>query len=248
MNADERDATPLAQFLEWDTNFFGFRIGRVVPSLLSAESMASVLEWCQRESIRCLYFSCDPGDDLSSGLAEREGFHLVDVRLDFSKQLERDNATSSCDSTFTIRKWRESDLPVLEAIAETAYRDTRFWHDSNFPRERVRQFYREWVSNSCRGFADQVLVAEHKAKPIGFVTCTADAGGRCRIGLVGVSAETQGRGVGKILVNSATAYATTRGCSSIEVATQARNLPAQRLYQRSGFTTSSTSLWYHLWR
>jgi hypothetical protein len=31
------------------------------------------------------------------------------------------------------------------------------------------------------------------------------------------------------------------------VITQGRNVRAQRLYQRSGFVTASSQLWYHRW-
>jgi hypothetical protein len=38
-----------------------------------------------------------------------------------------------------------------------------------------------------------------------------------------------------------------RGASVLTVATQARNIAAQRLYQRAGFLTSSVRVWYHRW-
>jgi ribosomal protein S18 acetylase RimI-like enzyme len=33
----------------------------------------------------------------------------------------------------------------------------------------------------------------------------------------------------------------------VSVVTQGRNVAAQRLYQRAGFVTASTQLWYHRW-
>jgi len=33
----------------------------------------------------------------------------------------------------------------------------------------------------------------------------------------------------------------------VTVVTQGLNVPAQRLYQKSGFLVSSVYLWYHLW-
>jgi dTDP-4-amino-4,6-dideoxy-D-galactose acyltransferase len=246
--AKAQDASSLCSLLVWDTNFFGFPIGRVIPSLLSAGDAERVSEWCQRESIRCLYFLCDSADDSSSMVAERAGFHLVDVRLDFSRKFEHERKPAPLTAGLTIRQWDEADLPSLEMIAAKAYGDTRFWHDQNFPRERVTDLYRQWIVNSCRGFADMVLVAEHDGQPAGFITCTSESEGGGRIGLVGVKSDLQGKGIGRALVEAATEYAVTQRWTRLNVATQARNISAQRLYQSQGFTTSSMSLWYHLWR
>jgi dTDP-4-amino-4,6-dideoxy-D-galactose acyltransferase len=246
--AKAQGAPPLCRLLDWDTNFFGFRIGRVNPSLLSSDEMDGVIEWCRHESIRCLYFMCDSDDDPSSLLAERAGFHLVDVRLDFSRKIGHERTTRRSVTGLTIRKWDEADLASLEAIAATAYRGTRFWQDQNFPRERVTALYRQWIINSCRDFADGVLVAEYDAEPVGYITCSSDAAGGGRIGLVGVNSDLHGKGIGRALVDAVIDYAATRGWARLDVATQARNISAQRLYQAQGFTTSSTGLWYHLWR
>jgi dTDP-4-amino-4,6-dideoxy-D-galactose acyltransferase len=246
--AKAQDASSLCSLLVWDTNFFGFPIGRVVPSLLSPNDMDQVTEWCRYESIRCLYFLCDSADDSSSMVAERAGFHLVDVRLDFSRKIGHERKTGHSAAGLAIRPWDEADLPSLETIAATAYRDTRFWHDQNFPRDRVIALYRQWIVNSCRGFADMVFVAEHDGQPVGYITCSSDAAGGGRIGLVGVKSDSQGKGIGRALVVAATDYAAAQGWTRLDVATQARNISAQRLYQNQGFTTSSTSLWYHLWR
>jgi dTDP-4-amino-4,6-dideoxy-D-galactose acyltransferase len=248
MTWDAEGGRALCRVLDWDTKFFGFRFGRVIPSLLSANDIESVSDWCRRESIRCLYFLCNSEDDPSWLLAERAGFHLVDVRLDFSMKIAHGRKLAGSTSGLTIRQWDEGDLPALETIAATAYRDTRFWHDQNFPRERVADLYRQWIINSCRGFADMVFVAEHEGQPVGYITCGSDAAAGGRIGLVGVKSDSQGKGVGRALVDAATDYALTRGWTRLDVATQARNISAQRLYQSQGFTTSSTSLWYHLWR
>jgi ribosomal protein S18 acetylase RimI-like enzyme len=37
------------------------------------------------------------------------------------------------------------------------------------------------------------------------------------------------------------------GVEVVSVVTQARNVRAQRLYQRYGFTTRSVKLWFHRW-
>jgi dTDP-4-amino-4,6-dideoxy-D-galactose acyltransferase len=79
------------------------------------------------------------------------------------------------------------------------------------------------------------------------VTCHKNNQDRARIGLVGVAADQQGKGVGRSLVFGALAWFHKAGSKEVEVATQGRNLEAQRLYQRCGFLTSRVSVWYHKW-
>src|SRR5437016_5869079 len=189
MGAERSDAGPLCNLLDWDTRFFGFRIGRSIPYSLSMGIMDSVSEWCQRESIRCLYFLCSAIDDVSSRVAERAGFQLVDVRFDFSKKIRHEGETLSSPPGLTLREWLAADIPTLESISETAFGGTRFWHDQNFPRDRVAALYRHWIVNSCRGFADVVLVAEYEGEPVGFITCIFDTSDAGRIGLVGIRSD-----------------------------------------------------------
>ena len=68
-----------------------------------------------------------------------------------------------------------------------------------------------------------------------------------QIGLVGVSAEARGRGVGHALVNHALDWFTRNDVEAVAVVTQGGNVAAQRLYQRCGFLTESVQLWYHKW-
>jgi dTDP-4-amino-4,6-dideoxy-D-galactose acyltransferase len=54
-------------------------------------------------------------------------------------------------------------------------------------------------------------------------------------------------GVGRALVVNAIRWFSGQGVDSVSVVTQGRNVRAQRLYQRCGFTTRSVELWFHRW-
>jgi dTDP-4-amino-4,6-dideoxy-D-galactose acyltransferase len=140
-----------------------------------------------------------------------------------------------------------SDLRALKDIARVSYHDTRFYYDTHFSRERVDQLYEAWIENSCNGFAEEVLVAEDKRHPIGFITCHVKGDGRGQIGLVGVAPAARGAGVGRALVEDAVRWFTERGSTAVSVVTQARNLGAMRLYERCGFKVQQSHLWYHRW-
>jgi ribosomal protein S18 acetylase RimI-like enzyme len=91
-----------------------------------------------------------------------------------------------------------------------------------------------------------VLVAVADGTPAAYVTCHLK-GDEAQIGLVGVSAQQLGRGLGTKLVQQFFSWSRQQNARRVTVVTQGRNLAAQRLYQRNGFVTASLQLWYHRW-
>ena len=233
--------SPQFEFLEWDTQFFGFRIARITADILSTEELSSVLHWCRAERIRCLYWLVAIGERSAIQMAEEHRFALVDIRV----TLEMKPKPTQRRST-RVRLAREDDLPTLLRIAGSAHTDSRFYSDPNFPRERCDELYRVWVEKSVKGYAERVLVAEEENGPAGYITCHRnDYNGS--IGLMAVADWARGRGLGDELVASSVDFFAASGASFVSVVTQARNISAQRLYQRSGFLTRSVQLWYHRW-
>lgn len=239
---------PLCRFLDWDSEFFGARIGRISAPRLTPETMQYIAAWCQEQRIDCLYFLCEPDDDESVKLAEANRFHLVDVRIVLSWQSSSPDCHTLIEKeNLSVRPARLDDLADLQKIAENAYEATRFYYDQRFARERVKALYCEWIARSYDALADVVLVAMYEDCVAGFITCQRDSLQVGRIGLVGVAHQVRGAGVGRLLVNFAQNYFKQEGVREVLVATQGRNLSAQRLYQKSGFLTRSLNFWYHKW-
>jgi ribosomal protein S18 acetylase RimI-like enzyme len=233
----------LCQYLTWDSDFFSCRIGRILPSRLTATTAESALRWCEEEHIDCLYFLADSDDMQTTLTAERVGFALVDIRLTLEHPLTQlpDSEHSS------IRPHRAEDIPYLKAIARASHTDTRFFFDTHFNPEDSARLYEIWIEKSCNGDAQQVLVWEHEGRAAAYITCHLDAKQEGKIGLVGVDEAVQGRGVGGALIQSALAWFRAQDTQRLTVVTQGRNIRAQRLYMRQSFITHSLQLWYHLW-
>lgn len=236
---------PCCTLLEWDSNFFGLRIARLQARALDEPTLLEALAWARSQRVDCLYYLAPVDDDASVRWAEKGGFHLVDVRLDFIRRLDR--ALPAVASSTYIRPAVPADLPQLRAIAARSYQHTRFAFDSHFPRDRVQALYEEWIRRSCEGFAERVLVVELAGMVAGYTSCHLEPGGIGRIGLVGVDEHMRGRGLAPALVDAAIAFFAEAGCTEARVATQARNIVAQRLYQNRHFVTREVGLWYHLW-
>lgn len=235
-------STALCRPLPWDSEFFGRRIGRVVPSQLSPGDVPRVLAWAEAERIDCLYLLADFSHRETIRLAEDHGFRLMDLRVLFDRSLG-DGVPAAAPE---IRAWQPGDIPTLRKIAHSSYRDSRFYFDEHIPDALCDVLYETWIEKSCHGYAEQVLVAEHEGAAVGYISCHV-RDGVGDIGLVGVSARAQGRGLGRALVMASLSWFASQGLERVTVVTQGRNIPAQRLYQRCGFMTRAVDLWYHRW-
>lgn len=241
-----------AQFLEWDTTFFGVRIARLQATRLTSELIAAAAAWCQAERITCLYFLADSDDPATLRLAPAAGYDLVDVRVEFSRALPAapaaDLPAPALPPGVSISLSTAADIPALAALARVSHQDTRFFTDPHFGQARAADLYATWITRSCQGYAQWVWVAHADGAPIGCLTAHGGAPGTAAsLGLVTVAAPWQGRGVGLALLHTALNVLAHHGCPSVTVATQGRNVGAQRLYQRGGFRTSALRLWYHRW-
>jgi dTDP-4-amino-4,6-dideoxy-D-galactose acyltransferase len=92
-----------------------------------------------------------------------------------------------------------------------------------------------------------VFVAESGQKPVGYVACRLGERQTGQIELLGVDTPAQGVGLGMRLVMAALEWFAANRATGVSVVTQGRNVAAQRLYQKCGFTTESLRLWYHCW-
>lgn len=230
------------RFLQWDSDFFGFRIASLLRNHLTPEILVEAFDWCERERIGCLYFLAAANSPQTTVLAELNGFRFVDVRLTLEHRLKTEPNPGG-----QVRHCRESDIPVLRAIAAVSHRDSRFYYDPDFPDEQCDALYETWIERSFAGYADAVLVAEGDSGPAGYISCHVSEDGTGSIGLFAVAEHARGHGVGRGLVNAALAHFRGRGVSRVMVVTQGRNCAAQRLYQSCGFQTCSLQIWYHRW-
>ena len=233
--------------LEWDSRFFGKRIARIYPTKLTQSILDYSLTKAQDSKVDCIFFLCDSNDPMSILLAESGGFHLVDVRVSFTREVPF--ATSETkDLQNVCRIANTNDLDALIRISEDFFQLSRYYFDGNFPKSKCKEFYQDWITKSVSGeFDDVVLVAEIEDEIAGFISCKRASRNLGRIGLIGVKKEQAGRGVGGLLLEAAFYWFSEQKVSTVEVVTQGRNIAAQRLYQKNGFKTQKSELWYHKW-
>lgn len=242
-----RELATVVEPLPWDSDFFGVSIATLHTRRVTEDVLRFALDRSRKARVDCLYYLCDCHDPESVRLAERNGFHFVDIRLTFESDLSRLAARPRLAPGVVLRPARPSDIPALQAIAAKTYIDSRYFFDRRFSREDCERFYANWVRKACRGYADLVVVAARSREVLGYIIATRRTPATASIDLVSVAPGAEGSGLGKALVHAVQRWALSKGASEVTVVTQGRNYAAQRLYQAAGFKTQRLELWYHKW-
>ncbi len=238
----------VCDFLNWDTSFFGMRLGRVKGQTLDAARAQLVDKWAATNEIAGLYFLANSDDAQVIRVAESNHFHLTDIRMTFDYRVPK-QLIDRVPSQLMMRSSLDTDVQTLINISKDAYIHSRFYHDPHFTPEQCSDLYQTWIRRSClEAYADEVWVAELDGQPVGYVTCHLDQQTKDgSIGLVGIAEQARGQKVGEQLVNRVLDWFAEQGMATVSVVTQGSNIAAQRLYQKCGFASRSLQLWYHKW-
>ncbi|MFC0180449.1 hypothetical protein [Thorsellia kenyensis] len=156
----------------------------------------------------------------------------------------------------------EKVIDELISICKTLFNQSRF-RQPWFKVDDSGNFYAKWIEKAVLGqFDDICYVIKNKNQNqklfrdnihslsntiLGFVTLRLMDNGDVRIGLLGSLSKQliKKEPVGKNLIEIAKHWACYKKAKKLFVATQSSNIPAMRLYAKSGATIDSTSYWMY---
>ncbi len=229
--------------LAWDSEFFGFGIGRIQATDVSSAALAEICDEARAAGLRCLYWLVPGAATSQQRLATAQGFEFVDLRL----ELARDLAVPPHRTSTEVRTADTTDSPALrELFAATSF-DTRFSRDTRFPAEKATELYQRWIARDLAEHTVLVATGPTSTVLLGAISLQCDEDRTGHIGLLAVAPTAAGRGVGQDLVSAALHHFAEQSCPQARVVTQGTNVAAQRVYQKAGFRTASADLWFHHW-
>ncbi len=242
------EITDLITKMDWDSDFWGFPVAYLSSRYLTENIMHRIEKAIKKESFRLVEYLCNCHDNRSVEIAEKNEFHFTDIRLSFEKKIE-EGFEYNLPGGITFSEAKEKDIPMLKEISKDLYQDSRYFFDENFNRNKVQRFYQLWIKRAVLGKYDDVCFCLYeKGLPLGFCSIKYNFPSKtASIGLFGLARKYQGRGLGKALLFMVFAELRKKKIIRIDVVTQGRNYAAQRLYQKAGFLTKATELWYHKW-
>ena len=233
--------------LEWDSVFWGYPISLITSERITSNIIYRVDLFLKKNKIRLIQYLCNCHDRKSVYLAENNNFEFKDIRITFEKLLTSDLEKKVILGK-TFRKAIEADIKILKKISHSIYIDSRYYFDLNFNRKKIQVFYDEWIIKAInKSFDDECFLYCKNSRPVSYCTLRYRGNEEAIIGLFGVDKNYTGKGYGSKLINKVFNYLAMKGFKKVLVVTQGRNLQAQRFYQKEGFLTHKTELWYHNW-
>lgn len=238
------------QLLPWDSDFFGFKVARILPKNLGTLGLKKILGAMRAENVALSYWAADPDDqDSAKAATECQGF-LADRKVTFA--LETDELRKKLPlltSTSLVEEYAETAPTLeLEALAVQAGAYSRFRVDPRIPEDRFLELYRLWIRKAVNGeLAEKVFVVRDEAGIIVGMVTAGEKDGRGDIGLLAVDNSARGRGLGVGLIAAAQQWALDRGYATTQVVTQGGNVAACRLYERCGYHIDRVEHIYHFW-
>lgn len=222
----------MIEILEWDTVFFGRKIGRLAP--VPSDERRLREELSEASALKFQYLACRlAASEISAvQLLEKHAFYLTDLGVAWELSPGQKYAVQP-----RVREGNRNDCPAVGKLATGLFPDGRFYADPFFSREEADRLYQVWAENSLKGHADKVFLLEEK----GFIACRLSAG-HGEILLVGVGVPFQGHGIGKALLQAALGWFQSMGATTVTVRTQAGNRRAMRFYEQNGFQVKAADI------
>ncbi|MCX7735846.1 MAG: GNAT family N-acetyltransferase [Candidatus Kapabacteria bacterium] len=227
--------------LNWDSDFFGFGIAQLDEQEEKLTSLENLDDFVKSNNIKLVQSLVDIKNIKFIELLENSGFHYVDTRVDFLMDLNKTNSTIDFEIA-TIK-----DITDVVKIADKLYVLSRFYN-SFFSEERANKLFKLWAEKAVKGEFDNICLKSSDdltGEVNGFVTIKYINNTEARIGLIGVSKNHLGKGIGTKLINSAVSFLKEKEYEKLYIATQGKNLGALNLYIKSGFKIKSLHNWFY---
>jgi RimJ/RimL family protein N-acetyltransferase len=238
------------RYLKWDSQLFGFPIGRIHANNMSASILERRLQDTQKKKIKFVELFCDVSDLVSIESSEKLGFSLADVRVNLMKTID-----SSIEDTHAglngqiLKKATPKDLDNLIRIGNGLFSASRYYQYPNFDFEKVDLMYQKWIGNAILGqYDDELYYIDNQSDILAF--CSLRYNQReamATIGLFGVNNQYQGQGLGSQLLDLVFLKSHKFGIEKIEIITQGKNTEALHLYQKNGFVLKKITLCFYNW-
>jgi dTDP-4-amino-4,6-dideoxy-D-galactose acyltransferase len=251
MTAGRASRSPTLEPLAWDSEHFGLPVARLTDPDLEPAALREALETARIRGFRLVYWPAGAGRVAPEDVLREFDGLLVDRKGTFAVDPIPAPTDREPMGPVPIVEWpRQPPSESLLRLGVSAGLYSRYRVDPRIPAGAFDSLYRMWVTCSALGeLADALLVAAPSGleeEPLGLVTIKID-GPAGQIGLIAVHDDARGKGVGSALIAAAHRWMLARDARRATVVTQLDNVPACRLYERSGYRLADLRNFYHFW-
>lgn len=222
--------------LDWDSTFFGFPVG----DLFIEKDFSNTRVINSNDFTFFQVRSKMPLDIFS----DTHSLSYLETKIIFSKVLNELNILEDSIIDF-------DDFPIAEnSLYELAYESgkySRYKQDKYILEDSFKKLYQLWITNSInKSFADKIFYFKENENVLGFVTFKIK-NDTAQIGLIAVSPNYQGKGIGKKLILKTEKYCFKRNVKTLQIPTQLENKGACNFYIKMGYDISEKIIIKHYW-
>lgn len=223
--------------LHWDSQFFKKEVGAIDSNLSLMEG-----DYVAYQLIYAI-------QDIEEKELQLHGFHST-IKLNYVDYEKGLLSSGPYDITLDVCSFHDLKIPrdELYHLAELSGTYSRFKLDPFFDVSIFSEFYKTWIDNSLdTDFANDVLVCYLEGHVHGLLTYKV-FGDFAKIGLLAVSHEKQGLGIGTQLLHKLENILIKEGVTRLQVVTQSKNILANQFYLKNGFCECKTYSITHFWK
>ncbi|MGE6630433.1 GNAT family N-acetyltransferase [Bacillus sp. NPDC077027] len=246
----ELKAVLLYEWSQWESGLYGQHIFHV--KFLEAETDATLKElmerfmnWMRSEKCDFFFLRLD-ASDMSKNRIVQQLAHVYYVggltRLEAPPKIY----DIEQHDELKIESPDESDKEIAASLANQAFMKSRYALDPFLNQADVQRFYQAWMRNNLNGRADINLVAKLDDEVLGLIQGKTN-GKEMALELLSIRPDVQGRGLGKKLLAAIMEVSYQRQHCFVSAGTQMHNIKAIQLYEKMGFRTTKSYLYYHVW-
>lgn len=221
--------------LEWDSDFFGIKVGRLIVSDLNSFDAVSFNKQVLSDNYDLVYI-VSLKKMLDFEKLSPLNLSLMDIQITMSKKVD---ITECTDHPYEFRtELSEKELNECYSIVEQTASVSRFFNEPLIGPEKTKKLYRRWVDNAVStNYADGIIISKNNDKIVGVHIVTTDVNlgiGHCSV--IGVSENEKGNGIGRDLWFQALNYWNIRSnVKKYHVPFSIQNLESFNFHLKIGF-------------
>lgn len=224
------------EFLKWDSDFFGMKVGKIQLSRGSFEKSKFIDEQ-NKEQFDLIYGFSNTNQN-PNRFWESLGFYFVDCTITLSMKFYPEKYKELnyvCCSNLS-----DDDIRDCYNISETIAPVSRFYRESVIGKELTKKMYRKWVDTALDGSFSDFLFVERVNDGIGGIHTIRTENNIGVFTLTGVRAGFQGCGIGRKLWNQSFAYwaLSAHKVESVVSKFSISNIPSLSFHIAMGFNRS----------
>jgi len=231
----------LSSFLEWDSKFFGMKVGRLY--VQDTGNTRKLLEAANNDSYDLIYLY----SKTNINYRRISSYVLVDVggEILYSKPYIEPPQLGTSLGLCISRYMDARVTDELHALALVSGHLSRFNVDQMLPHGSFSRLYHLWIHKTLnKQHNGEILVATVDGHLAGMISLEFN-GQTSHIQLLAVSKDYQRQGLGSQLLKKAEQTSNARGMRKMLVKTQLTNAAARSLYTRHGYTETDRYHVYH---